>query len=257
MNNADRFSNRVENYIKYRPNYPKELVTYLTNLGVLEANKVIADIGSGTGISAKLFLDHNCNVYGIEPNTEMREAGEKFLMAYPKFQSVEGSAENTSLENHTVDAIIAAQAFHWFDKEKCKIEFKRIVKPGGYILLIWNERITDSSDFLKAYEQLLVEYAIDYKEVNHKNIDVGQIEDFFSAFKSAYKTEKSTFKNYQIFDYAGLEGRLLSSSYVPEKDHPSYETMLGMLKRIFNLYNEDGKVCIEYDTLVYAFKVEG
>lgn len=249
-----RFSNRVENYLKYRPGYPIELAIYLKTIGIQE--KIIADIGSGTGISAKLFLDLKCTVYGIEPNKEMREAGETFLSDYPEFKSINATAEFTSLTDHSVDAIVVAQAFHWFDKEKCKLEFERILKPNGYIVLIWNDRVTDRTPFLKAYEELLISYAIDYKEVNHKNIDEKKMEAFFVAFKSKNKMERLSFKNYQVFNYQGLEGRLLSSSYVPTPNHPNYEPMLTKLQQIFDEYNKGGKVTIEYDTIVYAMKVE-
>ena len=255
MNQLYRFSNRVENYVKYRPGYPQSLVDFFDEIGICGSEKTIADIGSGTGISAKLFLDKKCIVNGIEPNKEMREAGEHFLSEYPQFKSINATAETTTLKDQSVDAIVVAQAFHWFDKEKCKIEFKRILKKNGYVLLIWNDRVTDRTNFLKAYEQLLLDYAIDYKEVNHKNIDINKIEDFFSTFKSVYKTEKLVFENYQIFDYEGLEGRLLSSSYVPSKGHENYEHMLIELHKIFNKYNENGKVKFEYETLVYALKI--
>jgi SAM-dependent methyltransferase len=257
INAQKRFSGRVENYVKYRPVYPIELSNYLKKARIIDSGKIIADIGSGTGISAKIFLDEDCIVYGIEPNKEMRQAGEFFLENHPKFNSINGSAENTGLSDSSVDCIVAAQAFHWFNQDDCKREFKRILKEGGYILLIWNERITDSTDFLIAYEKLLLDYSIDYRKVNHKNIDESIILNFFSFFIPDVKNVIIwRGPNYQVFDYQGLEGRLLSSSYVPEKGQANYEAMLIELQRIFALYKVEGKVTIEYETVVYIMRYE-
>jgi ubiquinone/menaquinone biosynthesis C-methylase UbiE len=126
-----RFSNRVENYVKYRPHYPQEIINFLSEEIGLNSEKTIADIGSGTGISAELFLENGNKVYGIEPNKEMREAAEIYLEKYKYFISVNGTAEDTLLENDSMDIVLAGQAFHWFDVEKAKKEFKRILKGRG------------------------------------------------------------------------------------------------------------------------------
>ncbi len=133
-----RFSSRVENYIKYRPSYPIEIIDFLKEKNILTENTIIADIGSGTGILTRMFLDNNNQVYGVEPNKDMREAAEKLLQGFTNFTSLEGSAESTGIEENCVDLITAGQAFHWFDVEQAKREFKRILKPNGNIALIWN-----------------------------------------------------------------------------------------------------------------------
>lgn len=247
MDTLNRFSNRVENYIKFRPDYPAGIITYLKQHNLLTESTIIADIGSGTGISSELFLKEGNRVFGIEPNKEMREAAERLLNKYENFKSINATAENTTLENNSIDIIIAGQAFHWFDKQKSKAEFKRILKPNGNVILMWNDRRTDSTDFLKAYEDFIKMFATDYNEVNHKNIDEAVFNDFFGKGNYTLKS----FINYQNFDLDGLKGRILSSSYMPAEDHKDFDFMMSALKKIFTRFQENGKVTIEYDTNIY------
>jgi SAM-dependent methyltransferase len=244
---TERFSDRVENYVKYRPTYPVAVLNKLTELDVLNEHSVIADIGSGTGISSWLYLENNFEVFGVEPNDEMRKAAEAYLCAYKRFHSVKGTAEQTTLRDQSVNFILAGQAFHWFDVEKSKTEFKRILQPEGNVVLMWNDRRTDSTDFLKAYEDLLKMFGTDYMKVNHKNID----EKVFDSFWGAGKWNSFTVENFQDFDFEGLKGRLFSSSYVPAEDHPDSAFMVSVLKKIFTRYQEGGTVRFEYDTRVY------
>ena len=247
MDTLSRFSNRVENYIKYRPDYPGEIVTFLKQSGLLTQESTIADIGSGTGISAQLFLNNGNLVYGVEPNKEMRAAAEKQLAGFKNFISIDAAAEHTRLKSNSINLIVAGQAFHWFDKEKSRNEFKRILKPGGAVVLIWNDRRTDSTAFLRQYEDFLHKYATDYSEVNHKNIDEPVFNSFFGA--SNYKLK--AFDNYQHFDFDGLKGRVLSSSYMPSETDNSYNSMIIELKELYNHFEENGKVTLEYDTKIY------
>jgi ubiquinone/menaquinone biosynthesis C-methylase UbiE len=255
----NRFSDRVDNYIKYRPDYPAEIITFLKEEGLLKKGSAIADIGSGTGISSELFLKESFTVYGVEPNKEMREAGERLLVGYKNFISVDATAEKTTLKDKSIDLVIAGQAFHWFDKQKCKAEFKRILKPGGNVVLMWNDRRTDSTSFLQSYEDFIKMFATDYLEVNHKNID----EDVFNNFFAEYKMK--SFDNFQYFDFEGLKGRILSSSYMPAEGHKDFEYMMYVLKKVFNRFQQDivlpggesrrGVVTIEYDTKIYYGKL--
>jgi SAM-dependent methyltransferase len=244
---TERFSDRVENYVKYRPDYPATVLDRLRDEKILSENSVIADIGSGTGISSKLFLQNGNEVFGVEPNNEMREAAEKYLAAEKLFHSMNGTAEETTLKNNSVDIVLAGQAFHWFDAEKSKIEFKRILKPEGNVVLIWNDRKTNSTDFLIAYEDLLKMFGTDYGKVNHKNID----EKNFDAFWGKGNWRNFSVPNFQDFTFEGLKGRLFSSSYVPAEDHPDSAFMVSVLKKIFMRYQENGLVRFEYDTIVY------
>ena len=241
-----RFSDRVENYVRYRPSYPQEIIPLLQcELGLIPQH-VIADIGSGTGISAELFLRAGNVVYGVEPNREMREAAERMLAHFPNFHSVSASAQATTLPDHSVDFIVAAQAFHWFNTPETRAEFTRILKPDGHVALIWNERRLDSTPFLQAFEQLLITFGTDYTKVRHENVNTAALGAFF---RSAYATH--TFAYEQRFDFEGLKGRLLSSSYAPAAGQPGHDEMIAELRRIFDVYQESGQVCFEYDTRVH------
>ena len=242
-----RFSSRVENYIKYRPDYPPAVIDLLEAECGLTSSSVVADVGSGTGILAELFLRHDNRVYGVEPNREMREAGERLLRNYPNFVSIAGTAEATTLDEQSVDFVTAGQAFHWFDRARARREFARILRPNGWVVLIWNDRQSSTTPFLAAYERLLRTYGTDYAVVNHTNVDAEVLRAFFGPGGYVLKT----FENRQIFDFEGLKGRLLSSSYAPEAGHPQHASMLEELRSIFDAYQVNGTVAFEYDTKVY------
>lgn len=242
-----RFSSRVENYIKYRPGYPPAVLDLLREQCGLTPASVVADVGSGTGILSELFLRNGNRVFAVEPNPEMRAAGERLLRDYPNFTSVDGTAEATTLPDRSVDFVTAGQAFHWFDPRRARAEFARILRPGGWVALIWNDRRIDSSPFLQAYEQLLRRYSLDYRTVDHKHIDAAVLRPFFGP--AGYTL--AAFANRQDFDYAGLAGRLMSSSYAPEAGHPNHRPMLEHLRAIFDAHQVDGAVAFEYETQVY------
>ena len=241
-----RFSNRVANYIRYRPSYPRELVDLLEREAKLSPEGTIADIGSGTGIFSELLLKAGYQVSGVEPNQPMREAAERLLSGYPRFHSVDGSAKATTLADQSADLIVSAQAYHWFDTPEARAEFRRILKPGGKIALIWNERLLDTTPFLRDYEALLREFGTDYAEIRHDNIGP---ESLRLVFPGGYDIH--TFPNSQRFDYEGLEGRLLSSSYTPAPGRPGHEPMLAELRRLFDEHRQNGQVSIDYDARVY------
>ena len=243
---TQRFSSRVENYIRYRPGYPAGLLGLLQSECGLTPDSILADIASGTGIFTRLLLENGNRVFGVEPNPDMRKAGEEFLAAYPRFTSVAGTAEATTLPDHGADIVTAAQAAHWFDLHKARREFVRVARPGGWSVLLWNERSVDSTPFLRAYEELILEFGTDYKEVRHERT-TETIHEFFAPTPF----QARVFDNGQEIDYTGLEGRLLSSSYTPAADHPSYRPMLTELRRIFDAHQFNGKVMLEYKTRVY------
>jgi len=248
-----RFSNRVEAYVKYRPGYPAELLPLLENECGLTTASVVADVGSGTGILSEVFLKHGNRVFGVEPNREMREAGERLLAGYPGFVSVDGRAEATTLADHGVDFVTAGQAFHWFDRPVARREFVRILRPQGRVVLIWNVRRKESTAFLRAYERLLLTYSIDYEIVDHDRVTDAVIAEFFRPDSCSLRT----FENRQVFDYRGLEGRLLSSSYVPGPEHPNHAPMLAELAKIFAAHEEGGAVSLDHDTKVYFGRLTG
>jgi SAM-dependent methyltransferase len=242
-----RFSNRVADYVRTRPGYPSGVLDILRDEG-LTPTMIVADIGSGTGLSAQLFLAHGNTVFGVEPNREMREAGAQFLAHYPNFHSVIGTAEATTLPAASVDVVAAGQAFHWFDVPKARIEFQRILRPGGFVVLMWNTPRLNASLFMKTYEQLLHQYGTDYREVVHTNVDRATLIAFFGSDK--FRTFK--LDNFQIFDREGLRGRLRSSSYTPAPEHADSEPMMRELDRIFDEHNQAGHVKFECDTEVFV-----
>lgn len=248
MNPTHRFSNRVADYIRYRPTYPRQLLTDLRAQGALSPSSIIADIGSGTGLLTQLFLEAGHAVFGVEPNPEMRQAGESQLDSFNQFTSINGTAESTTLADQSIDLIVAGQAFHWFDPPRARAEFARILRPGGWVSLIWNERLVDASPFLTGYEQLLHDFATDYAQVDHRNITDDRIAAFFhpNAFT------QHTYSNQQRFDFPALQGRLLSSSYAPPPDHPRHTPMLAALRSLFDEHQCHGQVVFEYITRAYS-----
>ena len=238
-----RFSSRVDDYVRHRPHYPPAVYDFLrVELGV-RPPAVVADVGSGTGIFAGPLLEAGYEVYCVEPNGAMRAAAERLLGRHPLFHSVDGTAEATMLPTACADVAVAAQAFHWFDVAKAAAEFSRVLGPGAPAVLVWNTRRTRGSPFLEAYEGLLNEYGTDYAAVRHDRSDPGRLAAFFgSAFR------RVAFPNRQRLDLAGLRGRLLSSSYAPGPGHPRHAAMLAAAARLFDRFNDDGFVTIEYDT---------
>lgn len=245
-NATSRFSDRVENYVRYRPGYPAKVLEVLGAECGLTARHEIADIASGTGIWTRMLLQNGNKVFGVEPNPEMREAGDRFLEEFPQFTSVAGTAEATTLPDASVDFVTAAQAGHWFDRARSRQEFQRILKRAGFLVLLWNERLTDSAAFLRDYEALLLEYGTDYASVRHERTT-----DAVNEFFDPLPYQERAFEMRQEFDYAGLEGRLLSSSYAPGPGHPKHGPMLADLRRIFDEHAVGGRVAFDYNTRVY------
>ena len=246
LSSTERFSTRVENYIKYRPSYPAAVLELMRVRCGLAATSTVADIGSGTGILTELLLETGATVYAVEPNKEMRSAAERLLSDYGRFRSMNGTAEETTLPDASVDLITASQAFHWFDVPKSRRELARILKPRGWAVLIWNERPPDSGPFLDEYDALLRRHAAEYDRVTNMRADEAKIREFFGRSPAS-----AVFANRQIFDFPGLQGRLMSSSYAPEVGHPEHEPMMAGLRDLFDRHNRAGKVTFPYRTLVY------
>lgn len=247
LNPTQRFSDRVYYYVKYRPSYPPPVIPFLSQELGLTSASIIADVGSGTGFLSRLFLDNGNTVYGVEPNDEMRAAGEAFLADYPHFHSVSGTAEATTLPANSIDFVTAGQAFHWFDQAKARAEFQRIMRPAGYVILIWNDRPPLATPFMSAYETLLDTYALNYQEVNARRSKEGDFGDWYGP--AGYQVK--FFDNYQLFDYDSLRGRLLSSSYAPLEGHPHHAPMIAGLEKIFNEFQQNGLVRFDYETQLY------
>lgn len=247
MNNKERFSNRVDMYVKYRPSYPEAAIDYLYDTVGFTSDCTVADVGAGTGIFSKLLLARGTRVIAVEPNESMRGAAETDLAGEQNFRAVEGAAESTGLPDHSVDFLVCAQSFHWFHHAETQAEFRRILKPGGKAVLIWNTRLLEGTPFLVQYEQLLRTFGTDYEKTNHKNISRETLTSFFKNGG----IHESRFLNRYTYNLEQLSGRMLSSSYIPVPGDPAYEPMMEQLRTVFERTNQDGNVFFDYETEVY------
>lgn len=245
--NKERFSDRVDHYVLYRPGYPVEAIDFLYEEIGFGSAGTIADIGSGTGIFTKLLLERGSDVIAVEPNREMRSAAEARLSSYERYRSVDGSAEETTLPDDAVGGIVCAQAFHWFDIPRAKREFGRILRPGGVAALVWNRRLTDVGAFAAEYDALLRRYGNDYEKVNHKNLR----HEHFAAFFADGAYERAVFSHRQPYGLESLKGRTMSSSYCPLPGEPGYEPLMAALDELFARTAADGVVAFEYETEIY------
>jgi len=241
-----RFSDRVDDYARYRPSYPDELPRLLERECGLAPGVRVADVGSGTGILSRMLLERGAEVHGVEPNREMRGAGERLLAGYRGFTSVAGTAEATTLEGGSVALVTAGQAFHWFDREKAREEFARILAPGGYAALVWNSPRYDSTPFMRDYRGILARFGTDWEEVTHLSVDVDYLLPFFGG-----DFEERRLENRQTFDRESLAGRLLSSSFVPGAGDPESGPMLDELAAVFDRHQDEGRVVFEYEVRVF------
>ncbi|MCU0869680.1 MAG: class I SAM-dependent methyltransferase [Burkholderiales bacterium] len=243
-----RFGDRVDDYVRSRPGYPPGVVDVLRDVAGFGAGTRVADIGSGTGLLARVLLDAGAHVVGVEPNAEMRAAGDAWLAGDARFSSVAGSAEATTLADASVDLVTAAQAFHWFDPPRARTEFARILVPDGAVALVWNDRRTDTTAFLVDYEALLAETCPEYLKVRHRNVTDAVIDAFFAP----QPVHRVVLDSAQVFDRAGLLARHRSMSYVP-KSGPDAARIEARLEALFDRHaGADGTVAFEYDTRVHV-----
>jgi SAM-dependent methyltransferase len=245
LSSSDRFLGRVDHYAKHRPSYPAAAIDLLAARCGLKAGARVIDLGSGTGILAKLILERGAHVCGIEPNAEMRRYSDEALGG-GDFQSQDGTAENTRMPDAHFDLLVAGQSFHWFDPERTRIEALRVLKPGAWAALLWNERPPGANAFLDEYEALLRRYAPEYDAVAKRRAEVGGIRRFFGR-----EPQTATFANQQVFDFEGLAGRVQSSSYAPMSDRPEYAPLMAALQEVFDRHQQEGRVAFPYRTLVY------
>jgi ubiquinone/menaquinone biosynthesis C-methylase UbiE len=241
-----RFSDRVDDYVRFRPGYPSSILQLLASACGLGPGRVVADVGSGTGIFTRLLLDSGARVIGVEPNTAMRIEAERALGENTRFESVDGSAESTMLAPCSVDLITAAQAFHWFDPTRARVEFQRVLRPLGFAVLIWNQR--QQSPFNRDYEEMLEHFATEYAQVRERD---RAAEPKVRAFFSPTSPKVAPFSHEQRFDEAGLRGRLMSSSYAPRPGQPFHEPMMRRLGEIFSVHGRAGQVTFGYEAIVW------
>jgi SAM-dependent methyltransferase len=246
-----RFSGRVDDYVRTRPSYPAGLLGTLRDACALGPSSAVADLGSGTGIFTRLLLESGATVHAVEPNEEMRAAAEKLLRGAPRFHSVAGRAERTTLADGSVDLVTAAQAFHWFDVEQARAEIVRIVRPVASdsmsnVALVWNDRDLDSTPFARAYEDLLVRRCPRYVELQGKADATAK----FDALLGRGRWSRHTLSNEQQLDREGLVGRLMSSSYAPHAGDADHDETFAELRAVFAQHAQNGVVTMRYTTVV-------
>ena len=242
-----RFSNRVSDYTKYRPDYPATAFEFLQKRYQPTNNSVVADVGSGTGLFTDHLVKHGCQVHAVEPNEPMRAESDKRLSNNPNYQSHPGTAEATTLRDNSVDLVTMAQAFHWFDQTRTATEVSRILKPGGSIALIWNRRDGSTSAFLRDYNELLRTMIPEYSKVNHMNLQDEALLEWIGP-----GAELHQFPHAQQFDFEGLRGRLMSSSYCPTPDNPIHEPLMQQLEQLHARHASSGLVAFIYETSLYV-----
>ncbi|MGD1029629.1 MAG: class I SAM-dependent methyltransferase [Opitutaceae bacterium] len=248
LNPLGRFSDRVEDYVRYRPSYPLSLVDFLRRNAGLEAGASVADVGSGTGILTRLLLDAGARVHAVEPNDAMRRAAESEFGDRSGFVSVNGTAEKTGLPSAVVSLITCAQAFHWFEPGETRVEFARILRPGGRCAIIWNNSAAHDSAFASGYEAIRSRFRTDSGRVHHENI---RAMEEFDAFFGRGNWQRHSFGNFQVLDRIGLRGRMLSASYAPKPGHPAYESMIAALDELFERCQSNGTVRMDYNTELF------
>lgn len=247
---TERFSARADYYARYRPGYPPDVVACLQAECRLTPNWVVADVGSGTGILTRLFLDNGNRVFAVEPNTAMRREAEKELSGFGGFVSVDGQAEATTLPDDSVNLVTAGQAFHWFNAAASRIEFGRILRPGGVVALVWNARAYEGDPLMTAYENVLEDFGMGYHAVTHRS-HAGELEELFTGGHTFH-----TFSHSRQIDFTALWGGFLSASYAPLPDDPRYESMQVALRHVFDAHQRDGFVLFHYDTHLYYGRLE-
>lgn len=258
-----RFDGRAKQYSKFRPSYPAPLLDYLRETVGWDANYKIADIGAGTGIFTSLLLEQGYEVVAVEPNNDMRNELQQQLQPYSttvhddkvsdeqepgqRLSVSAGSAEATGLANASVQGIVCAQSFHWFDAELARAEFKRVLVSQGKVVLLWNQRDIEASPFMEAYEALFMKYGEQYSKVKHKQISVENLTPFYGGKNPAL----ASFRYEQSFDKDGLIGRIASSSFSLTEQDARYEAFISDVDELFAKHEQHGEVTMKYRTDVY------
>jgi ubiquinone/menaquinone biosynthesis C-methylase UbiE len=244
---TERFSGLANKYARGRPSYPSEAIDFIVEHCQLKEGGTVADIGCGTGIASRLFAQRNMRVKGIEPNEDMRKQAleDTLTTVWPKLEYLAGTAEDTGLQDSSIDLAICAQAFHWFDPDKALTEFHRILTPKGWIVLMWNER-DDSDTFTNAYSQL-IRAIPGAARLEMGRSTAGEILLRYPTFS---QSQKILFSNKQDVDEEGLLNRASSTSYAP-KDPEIANQLANKLKALFVQYQAGNKVSFAYITSLY------
>ena len=245
MDSTKRFSSRAEDYVRFRPGYPTEVAAWVARRSGIESGAHVVDLGSGTGLLSRAFLDAGYRVTGVEPNEPMRRAGETFLAGSDRAAFVDGTAEATGLDDACCDLVVSGQAFHWFDPLACRRECLRIVRSPSPAAMIWNERCL-GTPFMDEYESLLLKRAPTYREITASHVD----ETALTAYFGGRRFERAEFPNAQRLNFEALRGRVMSSSYAPLPGAPGHDELMEGLDALFQRHALDGTVQIDYGTVI-------
>lgn len=244
MDYTNRFSGKGEIYAKARPKYAAGFFDYLKNTLGIPAGSAFADIGAGTGIFAEQLLDCGYRVFAVEPNADMRRKAEEKLFQNPNFISVIGSDGNMNLPGKSVDYVTAAQAFHWFDAEAFRRESRRVLKPGGKVILVYNARDVKAG-CIKALASLHSRYNPEFHGFSN-GMSHEKYVNFFTGTCDVFRTD-----NTQIYDRKSYVNSVLSSSYALKEDDARYAEYLKDINEIFDTFSVDGFIAIPTETVAY------
>jgi SAM-dependent methyltransferase len=243
---TERFSDRADAYARARPAYPDAVVAHLRRAGALSDGATVVDLGVGTGLSAEPFLRAGCAVIGVEPNDAMRESGDRFLAAWPRYRSVKGTAEATGLPARCAQLAIAGQAFHWFDPPLARAEALRILAPGGWAALMWNDRVVDGDAFAEGYEALCHRFGHDYEKIRTRHVDPQALAGFFGGVP-----EMAEFTHLRRLDFATVAALAESASYLPAPGTDGHAPLMAALRRLFDATGADGMIALRYRLRVH------
>lgn len=252
-NPPERFTGRVESYRRYRPRYPAEIAGLLRRDCGLQDGAAVVDVAAGTGLLSEIFLAAGFVVTAVEPNAEMRAACSELKRSYPELRVLEGTAEETGLAGSAADLITVAQAMHWFDLERTRREFARILKPGGYCAVIYNNRHAGGDAFHEACERFLLKFGVDYESVKKQHVGRKRLAQFFAPAEM----KCAVFANSQALTREGFEGRILSSSYIPRPGDRRFGEMQAELQKLFEEHESGGLVTIRHECVVCYGRLTG
>ena len=245
VKSTERFSTRVDAYREFRPRYPREVLDVLRRDCGLTSETMIADVAAGTGLLAEIFLANGNPVVAVEPNAAMRAVCEELRGEFP-LRCFDGTAEATGLAENSVDMITVGQAMHWFNLDAARAEFVRVLRRGGWCVVVYNHRKMRGDAFHEGYERILVEFGKDYGAVQSSHLT----EDKLAAFFAPSEMKCAALPNAQDLTLEGLRGRVLSSSYMPQEGDPKYATMMDAVDALFARHARTGVVRMEYETAV-------
>jgi len=248
--NERKFDGKGSLYARFRPSYPQELLEYLYDQVGMGRDSAIADIGAGTGKLTRLLLERGSRVYAVEPNPDMRAAAELALKGFARLSLAEGTAEATGLPAGSVDYITVAQAFHWFDRAEFRKECRRILKPWGKVVLVWNCR-DERSELVRELECLNRKFCPGFTGFSEGiRAEGGVFSDFFEG-----KYTVRRFDHPLYFDQTGFLGRSLSSSYAPKEADENYYAYVLELEKLFDRYRDGTELILPNFTCCYIGSV--